>query len=61
MASTDAYTTYPHKLDPFIIGRQQSRFGDKALKFQVVRPRNGTAVLRRLKSPAAPGCLPYTR
>ena len=27
----------------------QSRFGDKPLKFQVVRPQNGTAVLKGLK------------
>ena len=29
--------------------KPQSRFGDKPLKFQVVRPQNGTAVVKGLK------------
>ena len=42
-ARFDSSARYVILLEP------QSRFGDKPVKFQVVRPQNGTAVLRGLK------------
>ena len=41
-------SVFRHHHEDLTLEKLQSRFGDKPLKLQVVRPQNGTAVLKGL-------------